>query len=81
MTVTNTDRDMFCPGISVDFNGRVVTGGDTAARASIYNVSGKDWIYVPNMTIPRGYQSSVTVPDGRIFTIGGSWRWLWQKEW
>jgi len=74
MTVTNTDHDMFCPGISVDFNSRIaVTGGDRAARTSIYDVSGKEWIYAPNMTIPRGYQSSVTVSNGQILTIGGSW--------
>jgi galactose oxidase len=39
-TIANTDHDMLCPGISVDFNGRiVVTGGDTAARTSIYDVT------------------------------------------
>ncbi len=27
----------------------------------------------PNMKIARGYQSSATCSDGRIFTIGGSW--------
>jgi galactose oxidase len=71
MTVTNTDYDMFCPD---DFNGRIaVNGGDTAARTSIYVVSGKDWIYARNMTIHRGYQSSVTVSNGRIFTTGSSW--------
>lgn len=73
-TVTNTDHDMFCPGISVDFYGRlVVTGGDTAPRTSIYDVGDQDWISSPNMNIPRGYQSSATVSDGRIFVIGGSW--------
>lgn len=25
------------------------------------------------MKLPRGYQSSTTLSDGRIFTIGGSW--------
>jgi galactose oxidase len=73
-TITNTDHDLFCLGISVNFNGQIViTGGDTAAKISINNVSVHDWIYVPNMTIPRGFQSSTTVSDGRIFTIGSSW--------
>ena len=73
-TVTNTGHDMFCPGISMDFNGRVVvTGGDTAPRTSIFNSPTQTWISGPNMQIPRGYQSSTTLSDGRIFTIGGSW--------
>lgn len=73
-TITNTQHDMFCPGISVDFNGGIiVTGGDTAAKASIYNVTGNDWIAAPDMKIPRGYQASATLSDGRIFVIGGSW--------
>lgn len=25
------------------------------------------------MQIPRGYQSSATLSNGRVFTIGGSW--------
>ncbi|KAN0083644.1 copper radical oxidase [Elaphomyces granulatus] len=74
LTVSNTNHDMFCPGISKDFNGRVVvTGGNAAARTSIYDPNSNTWISAPNMTIPRGYQSSTIVSDGQIFTIGGSW--------
>ena len=73
-TVTETGHDMFCPGISLDFNGRpIVTGGNDAARTSIYDPSSDTWISAANMQIPRGYQSSATCSDGRIFTIGGSW--------
>jgi galactose oxidase len=73
-TVTNTNHDMFCPGISMDANGRVVvTGGNDAARTSIYDFSSDNWISGPNMQITRGYQASATCSDGRIFTIGGSW--------
>jgi galactose oxidase len=65
---------MFCPGISLDFNGRiVVTGGSSAAKTSVYDLSGNAWTGAPNMQIARGYQSSATCSDGRIFTIGGSW--------
>ncbi|KAL8991925.1 MAG: hypothetical protein Q9169_007527 [Polycauliona sp. 2 TL-2023] len=71
-TVTNTAHDMFCPGVSLDSSGRVfVTGGNDAAKLSIYD--GANWIAGPNMKIQRGYQSSATLSDGRIFTIGGSW--------
>ncbi|KAL9616143.1 MAG: hypothetical protein Q9160_008949 [Pyrenula sp. 1 TL-2023] len=70
-TVSNTGHDMFCPGISIDFNGRiVVTGGDTAQKTSIYSSS---WTAGGDMKIPRGYQTTATLSDGRIFTIGGSW--------
>ena len=72
--VTNTGHDMFCPGISIDANGRtVVTGGDTSQKTSIYTPSSDSWSSGTNMNIPRGYQSSATCSDGRIFTIGGSW--------
>ena len=72
--VTETQHDMFCPGTSIDFNGRsVVTGGKSAANTSIYNPFADAWIAGAAMKIARGYQSSVTCSDGRIFTIGGSW--------
>ncbi|KAL8868405.1 MAG: hypothetical protein Q9174_005016 [Haloplaca sp. 1 TL-2023] len=65
---------MFCPGISLDVSGRpFVTGGNDAAKLSIYDPAANNWIGGPNMKIARGYQSSTTLSDGRIFTIGGSW--------
>ena len=73
-TITNTNHDMFCPGISRDVSGRlIVTGGNTAPRTSIYNSNGDVWSAGADMQIGRGYQSSTTCSDGRIFTIGGSW--------
>ena len=73
-TVTNTNHDMFCPGISTDASGRVVvTGGNDAARTSIFDPSSNRWISASDMNIPRGYNSQATLSDGRIFTIGGSW--------
>nr|XP_018905384.1 PREDICTED: galactose oxidase-like [Bemisia tabaci] len=73
-TVSNTRHDMFCPGCSIDFNGRViVTGGNSAPRTSIYDPASNSWISAPDMNIARGYQSSCTCSSGRIFTIGGSW--------
>ncbi|GAB7357643.1 hypothetical protein MBLNU459_g0140t1 [Dothideomycetes sp. NU459] len=73
-TISNTGHDMFCPGISLDFNGRlVVTGGDTANKTSVRDAASDTWVAAEVMNIPRGYQASCTVSDGRIFTIGGSW--------
>ncbi|KAF2798557.1 carbohydrate-binding module family 32 [Melanomma pulvis-pyrius CBS 109.77] len=73
-TVSNTAHDMFCPGISIDYNGRVVvTGGSNSEKTSIYVPGSDSWLPGPNMQIPRGYQSTATTSDGRIFNIGGSW--------
>ncbi|KAI0909712.1 hypothetical protein F4823DRAFT_562647 [Ustulina deusta] len=73
-TVTETHHDMFCPGISLDANGHiVVTGGNDSKNTSTYDPSGAGWTSAAEMVIARGYQSSVTVGDGRVFTIGGSW--------
>ncbi|KAG0651976.1 Galactose oxidase [Hyphodiscus hymeniophilus] len=71
LDVTTTNHDMFCPGISLDANGRaVVSGGDDADTVSIFS---NGWTGAGNLVIPRGYQSQVTCSDGRAFTIGGSW--------
>ncbi|KAI1108694.1 hypothetical protein F5Y14DRAFT_435288 [Nemania sp. NC0429] len=73
-TVTDSHHDMFCPGISLDADGRItVTGGNDSKNTSIYNPASTAWTSAAQMVIARGYQSSVTVGDGRIFTIGGSW--------
>lgn len=72
--VAYTNHDMFCPGISNDFNGNtLVTGGDTSAAASMFQQGAWQWKQMPPMNLGRGYQSSATLSDGRIFTIGGSW--------
>ncbi|KAM5341294.1 hypothetical protein ACJ41O_014325 [Fusarium nematophilum] len=72
--VSVTNHDMFCPGISLDGNGQVVvTGGNNAEKTSLYDSSSDSWIPGPDMKIARGYQSSATMSDGRVFTIGGSW--------
>ncbi|KAI1357064.1 hypothetical protein F5Y01DRAFT_321375 [Xylaria sp. FL0043] len=73
-TVTETHHDMFCPGISLDANGHIiVTGGNDSKNTSTYNPDNAGWTSSAEMVIARGYQSSVTVADGRVFTIGGSW--------
>ena len=73
-TITNTQHDMFCPGLSLDANGRpIVTGGNNAEKTSIYDPAADAWTAAAAMQIPRGYQASTTCSDGRVFTIGGSW--------
>ncbi|KAJ5248553.1 galactose oxidase precursor [Penicillium chermesinum] len=70
--VTNTHHDMFCPGISMDVDGNiVVSGGADSQRTSVYD--GSEWVAGGDMNLHRGYHSSTTLSDGRIFAIGGSW--------
>ncbi|KAF9779374.1 hypothetical protein IL306_001919 [Fusarium sp. DS 682] len=72
--VTETNHDMFCPGISLDGNGQlVVTGGNNAERTSLFDPVKQAWVPGPNMQVARGYQSSATTSTGKVFTIGGSW--------
>lgn len=72
--VTNTGHDMFCTGLSMDFNGRhVATGGNTDAATSIFDPTSDSWSKGANLNIPRGYQGQVTTSTGDIFIIGASW--------
>lgn len=71
--VSNTKHDMFCPGMSALPDGRlVITGGDTAAATSIYDPKTNSFTRGADMNIPRGYQASTTLSNGKIFAIGGS---------
>ena len=73
-TVSNTGHDMFCPGIAVLSDGRImVTGGNNAAKTSIYDPATDTWSSGPNMHIPRGYQAMTPLSNGDVFVLGGSW--------
>jgi galactose oxidase len=72
--VSNTNHDMFCPGMSQLQDGKlVITGGSDAEKTSIYNPATNTFTRGPDMKIARGYQSSTTLSDGKLFTIGGSY--------
>ena len=73
-TVTATRHDMFCPGLSIDFEGRpVVSGGSNSTTSSFLDIKTNTWIRGPDLKIPRGYQASATTSNGKTFMIGGSW--------
>ncbi|WP_169817225.1 LamG-like jellyroll fold domain-containing protein [Gelidibacter algens] len=73
-TVTDTNHDMFCPGINNLADGRIlVSGGSSDEKSSIYDPRTEQWTNAGNLNIPRGYQGAVTLSDGSAFTIGGSW--------
>ncbi|GKT59858.1 galactose oxidase [Colletotrichum tofieldiae] len=60
-TITNTKHDMFCPEIS-----------SLASAVSVYDPATHQFTRAADMVIARGYQTSATLSNGRIFTIGGS---------
>lgn len=42
--ITNTQHDMFCEGLNLDFNGRAIaTGGNTASATSIFDSGANAW--------------------------------------
>lgn len=74
LVVDQTEHDMFCPGISLDADGRaILTGGNNGRKTSIYEPTSRSWKKGAEMNLVRGYQSTTTLSDGRIFSIGGSW--------
>ena len=72
--VTETGHDFFCPAISSLPDGKVIiSGGSSAGRTSIYDPATDAWTAGPRLNTPRGYNSSATLSDGSVLTIGGSW--------
>ncbi|MFE4262012.1 discoidin domain-containing protein [Streptomyces sp. NPDC056883] len=72
--IDNTGHDMFCPGIAMLADGRVlVTGGSNAEKASIYDPATDTWSATAAMNIPRGYQAMTLLSTGEAFVLGGSW--------
>ncbi|MFG2982269.1 discoidin domain-containing protein [Streptomyces sp. NPDC048258] len=72
--IDNTGHDMFCPGIAMLADGRVlVTGGSNAEKASIYDPATNTWSATTSMNIARGYQAMTLLSTGEAFVLGGSW--------
>ena len=72
--ISNTGHEMFCTGLALLPDGRVlVNGGSDSGKTSIYDPATDTWSAGPLMNIPRGYESSVTLSNGKVFTLGGSW--------
>ena len=73
-TVTETGHDMFCPGIAILFDGKVfVAGGSNNDKQSVYDPATNTWAAMAPLATPRGYQADVTLSNGKVFTLGGSW--------
>ncbi|MFI1654636.1 discoidin domain-containing protein [Streptomyces sp. NPDC020472] len=72
--IDNTGHDMFCPGIAMLADGRVlVTGGSNAEKASVYDPATDTWSATTDMNIARGYQAMTLLSTGEAFVLGGSW--------
>ncbi|KAF2853433.1 copper radical oxidase [Plenodomus tracheiphilus IPT5] len=72
--VSETKHDMFCPGMNSLADGRlIITGGSNAEKTTLYDPRSNTFAPGPDMKIPRGYQSSSILSNGKVFTIGGSW--------
>jgi len=71
--VTNPPYDMFCPGTAYLPNGQLlVNGGSSSPETSIYDPPSSTWSSDAPMNVPRGYNASVLLSNGSVFTLGGS---------
>jgi galactose oxidase len=71
--ITETGHDMFCPGTALLSDGRLMVngGGPYIATTSIYSSANSGWTNTASMNRKRWYNSSTTLPDGTVFTLGG----------
>ena len=70
----NSSHDMFCAGIAMLPDGRVIVNGgrNTVVLASIFDYRNNTWTRLQNMNDPRWYNTTVALPDGNVFTASGS---------
>jgi galactose oxidase len=72
--ISEAGNGRFCPGTAMLANGEVMVNGGVASEVTnIFNAQSETWRRAGNMNIPRGYNASVTLENGNVFTVGGSW--------
>ncbi|MBX9741108.1 MAG: RICIN domain-containing protein [Beijerinckiaceae bacterium] len=70
-SLTRDPGEVFCQGSALLPSGALlVAGGSSLARTSIFDGS---WKNEDSLNIARGYNSVVTLANGTVFTLGGSW--------
>jgi galactose oxidase len=70
----DTHHQMFCEGLAVLADGRVlINGGSNTKATTIYDPVINRWSVGPLMNIPRAYQGDATLSTGQVLTLGGSW--------
>ncbi|MBL9170206.1 MAG: DUF1929 domain-containing protein [Verrucomicrobiales bacterium] len=67
-------HDMFCGALVTLPDGRVLVNGGraTTVRSSIFDWRANTWTRTPDMNDPRWYNTSVALPNGRVWTVSGS---------
>ena len=67
-------HDMFCGALVMLPDGRVLVNGgrNTTVRSSIFDYRNNTWTRTPDMNDPRWYNTSVALPNGRVWTVSGS---------
>jgi hypothetical protein len=70
----HNSHDMFCGGIVMLPDGRVLVNGgrNTTVRSSIFDWRVNTWTRIQDMNDPRWYNTTVTLPSGRVWTVSGS---------
>lgn len=70
----NTHHQMFCEGLALLADGRVLINGGSNDRATtIYDPVTNTWNVGPLMNIPRAYNADTLLSTGQVLTLGGSW--------
>ena len=63
--ITNTQHDMFCEGLSLDFDGKAVaSGGNTASAVSVFDSGANTWNTGPVYSPLQGYRLKTDVVAG-----------------
>lgn len=67
-------HDMFCGALVMLPDGRVLVNGGraTTVRSSIFDWRVNTWTRTPDMNDPRWYNTSIALPNGRVWTVSGS---------
>src|SRR2546423_14012084 len=70
----NTQHEMFCTGLAMLADGRLlVNGGSSDSATTIYDPATDTWIRGPLMKVPRAYEGDTLLSSGQVFTPGGPW--------
>jgi YVTN family beta-propeller protein len=75
--INNGRHDMFCGGLSLLQDGRLlVSGGNgingTTALTSLFDWRTNEWVPAQTMADGRWYNTSISLPNGEVLTAGGN---------